>query len=478
MAQQEPDIVVEGAGDEEQSDEHGQEEQRLALTLQDLGRVHFHWSPFLCFLIVFVGVDVPDILFVGKMLLDVAHGLEGRHHGVVHVVVAVLAVAADAVEVRNAVELGAHGRERFVGIEISRVGLLDAVMHGIFDRRLLDDAYLGEFLDGHRDEVFIPHLPERIALAAEVLEAEPDLMLGVWYEIRRPIVEDLQAAHADVRLLHIDPAVGRDIAERGLRRLVRQAELVGEDADRDEVAVGQLLRRRLGFIGQSAVRQLVSQLGYRHAGENVVRFERHFTIWRLDDDAGQSVACSEQADDAALEAHFAAHQLDFLAYRLPELPRAVLWIEEAVDERGLFLTRLLAAEEVGKGLADGDTLDALAAPVGVDGVRVPSPDLVRVVAEEHAVELLAKAVDHEVLEALFFPRADAGVQIADADLEEPCQAEILDRLAAQRYRIGKEMVQIADAREPRAQQHDAVRLLWIRPALRQLAVAVQQPVVQ
>ena len=41
VAQQEPDIVVEGAGDEEQSDEHGQEEQRLALTLQDLGRVHF-----------------------------------------------------------------------------------------------------------------------------------------------------------------------------------------------------------------------------------------------------------------------------------------------------------------------------------------------------------------------------------------------------------------------------------------------------
>ena len=426
----------------------------------------------LCFLVVFVGVDVPDVLLVRKALLDVAHGLEGRHHGVVHVVVAVLAVAADAVEVRDAVELGAYNRERFVGIEVSGVGLLDAVADGVFDRRLLNDAHLGELLDGHRDEVFIPHLPECIALAAEVLEAEPDLMRWVWYEIRRPVVEDLQAAHADVRLLHVDPAVGRDVAERGLCRLVRQAELVGEDADRDEVAVGQLLSRCLGFIGQSAVRQFVSQLGYGHAGENVVCFERHFTIWRLDDDAGQLLACAEQADDAALEAHFAAHLLDFLAHRLPELSRAVLRIEEAVDEGCFLLARLLAAEEVGKGLADGDPLDALAAPVGVDGVRVSSPDLVCVVAEEHAVELLAKAVDHEVLEALFFPRADAGVQIADADLEEPCQAEILDRLTAQRYGIGKEMVQIADAREPRAQQHDAVRLLWIRPTQRQLAVAV------
>lgn len=430
------------------------------------------------FLVVFVSVDVPDVLFVGKVLLDVAHGLEGCHHGVVHVVVAVLAVAADAVEVRDAVELGAYNRERFVGIEISGVGLLDAVADGIFDCFLLDDAHFGELLDGHRDEVLVPHLPECIALAAEVLEAEPDLMLGVWYEIRRPVVKDLQAAHADVWLLHVDPAVGRDVAERGLIRLVRQAELVGEDADRDEVAVGQLLSRCLGFIGQSAVRQFVSHLGYRHAGENVVCFERHFALRCLDDDASQFLVRAEQADDAAFEAHFAAHLLDFLAHRLPELPRAVLWIEEAVDERGLFLARLLAAEEVGQRLADGDTLDALAAPVGVDGVRVPSPDLVRVVAEEHAVELLAKAIDHEVLETLFFPRADAGVQIADADLEEPCQAEILDRLTAQRYGIGKEMVQIADAREPCAQQHDAVRLLRVRSALRQFAVAVQQPVVQ
>lgn len=279
--------------------------------------------------------------------------------------------------------------------------------------------------------------------------ARPDA-LGPVQDTATTVVEDLQAAHADVWLLHVDPAVGRDVAERGLCRFIRQAELVGEDAYRDEVAVGQLLSSGLSLIGQSAVRQFVSQLGYGHAGENVVCFERHFTIWRLDDDAGQSVACSEQADDAALEAHFAAHLLDFLAHRLPELPRAIFRIEEAVDERGFFLARLLAAEEVGQCLADGDALDALAAPVGIDGVRIPSPDLVCVVAEEHAVELLAKAVNHEILETLLLPRADAGVQIADADIEEPCQAEILDRLTAQRYGIGKEMVQITDAREPRA----------------------------
>ena len=448
MAQQEPDIVVEGAGDEEQSDEHGQEEQRLPLSLQEIGRVHFIWSSFLyllSFLIVFVGVDIPDILFVGKVFPDVAHSLEGRHHGMVHVVVAVLAVAADAVEIGNAVELGAHSWERLIGIEIRRVGLLDAVAHGISDMFLLDDAHLGELIDGHLDEGLVIHLPERIALAAEVLEAEPDLVLRVWYEIWRPVVEDLQAAHADVRLLHVDPAVGRDIAERGLVCLICQAELVGEDADRDEVAVGQLLSRRLGAVGQRAVRQFVGKLGYGHAGKYVVCFERHFSIWRLDDNAGQFIACAEQADDAALEAHFAAHLLDFLAHRLPELPWAVFRIEEAVDERSLFLARLLSAEEIDKRLEDGDTLDALTAPVGIDGIGIAPPDLVGVVAEEHAVELLAEAVDHEVFEAFLLARAEAGAEIADADFEELHEPKIAYRFSTQRYRIGKEMMEIADA---------------------------------
>ena len=56
------------------------------------------------FMILFLGVYVPDVLLVGDALHDVADTLEGGQHGVVHVVVAVLSVTPEAVEIGQGVE--------------------------------------------------------------------------------------------------------------------------------------------------------------------------------------------------------------------------------------------------------------------------------------------------------------------------------------------------------------------------------------
>ena len=70
------------------------------------------------------GVDGPHVLLGRLAGLDVADGLHGGGHGVVHVVVAVLAVSAYAVEIIEAVEVPAHLPELLVGAEVRRVGLL------------------------------------------------------------------------------------------------------------------------------------------------------------------------------------------------------------------------------------------------------------------------------------------------------------------------------------------------------------------
>lgn len=52
-----------------------------------------------------VGVHGPDV-FLGRLAgLDIVNGLDGGCHGVIHVVVAMLAVAAHAIQVAETVKI-------------------------------------------------------------------------------------------------------------------------------------------------------------------------------------------------------------------------------------------------------------------------------------------------------------------------------------------------------------------------------------
>lgn len=50
-------------------------------------------------MVCLLGVHVPDIILGSNTIDDILHGLEGGHHGVINIVVAVLAVASHAVKV-------------------------------------------------------------------------------------------------------------------------------------------------------------------------------------------------------------------------------------------------------------------------------------------------------------------------------------------------------------------------------------------
>lgn len=52
-------------------------------------------------MILFFGVDVPNVRLISGARKDVLNGFERCTHGVVKVIVAVLAVATDAEEVRD-----------------------------------------------------------------------------------------------------------------------------------------------------------------------------------------------------------------------------------------------------------------------------------------------------------------------------------------------------------------------------------------
>ena len=75
-------------------------------------------------MVFLLGVDAPDALAVSGAGDYRAGGVHRRQHGVIHVVVAVLAVSAYAVEIIEAVEVPAHLPELLVGAEVRRVGLL------------------------------------------------------------------------------------------------------------------------------------------------------------------------------------------------------------------------------------------------------------------------------------------------------------------------------------------------------------------
>ena len=50
-------------------------------------------------MILLLGIDAPDIIFILKTVHDILDGFKSGHHGMIDVVVAVLSVAAYTLEV-------------------------------------------------------------------------------------------------------------------------------------------------------------------------------------------------------------------------------------------------------------------------------------------------------------------------------------------------------------------------------------------
>ena len=150
---------------------------------------------FLLFVILFLRIYAPDILLVFSAAQDVVHGLEGSGHGVIHIVVSVLAVSADAVEILKCIEVFNQLVHPVIGVEISGVSLLHPLTVAVEDLGILiDNAHADKLGDRLIDAGFFVHAPEVVALVAEILKADPHGMLRILDKVGRPVVEYLNSA--------------------------------------------------------------------------------------------------------------------------------------------------------------------------------------------------------------------------------------------------------------------------------------------
>jgi hypothetical protein len=407
----------------------------------------------------------------------------------IHVVVAVLAVAADAEQIIDLVEALAEQRKLLIGAEVGRIGLLHAHDMALLHRARRDDMDLLELLHREIKERLVRHRPEVVALRAEILEAEPYRMLRVLHEIRRPVDEDLQAADAHIRLLNIDPAVRHDIAERPFRRLILQKQLVDEHARRHEITIGELCGHIMRGMREPRPGKRSDKILDRHARKYIIRRNRAVrAVLRMIPDLREMalslhavvLVLRPQARDMRAHMDLAAHLTDLLRHRLPELARAVLRVKEPVDERGLdvlWLQMKGLREEILQHGGQRDALDALASPIRPKRRGILSPDLLRIFLEKGLVKLFAESIHHEILQRLLLPLMKAGMKIRAADAEHTRQAEIPNGLRVELHRIIEKFVQIEDARDAMAQEEHIVLLLRICAIRRQRALPAEHLVI-
>ena len=129
-------------------------------------------------------------------------------------------------------------------------------------------------------------------------------------------------------------------------------------------------------------------------------------------------------------------------------------------------------------LRNREALDALTAPVGADLAAGHAPHLLGVVAEERTIQFHAKAVDHEVFEALFLAgRQQLHLEVAHADLEHAPESKVANRVAVQRNRIVKELAEEKDAGKSATAKHHVVRLLGIGATFDQRDLAADSNVI-
>ena len=153
---------------------------------------------------------------------------------------------------------------------------------------------------------------------------------------------------------------------------------------------------------------------------------------------------------------------------LPHLARAELRIQEALDEARLrALLRVsprraerLRAARAAIALVIESPLMRCAPHSARDLGARHAPHLLRVVLEEGAIELVAEAVDEEVLERRLRAGAERAARARSSHRLRRCTAapRLRERGDAQLQRIVEETAPIEDARQARAHQHDAIRI--------------------
>ena len=262
----------------------------------------------------------------------------------IQIVVAVLAVSPYTIEVGDLVQIAAQAVDLIVSVEVSGISLFDVLDMGV-DRLVLapDHADLHHLGDSHLREVFIGHGPHLIALVAEILETDPDGVLDIRHHVRRPVVEDLEAAHFDTSVMYIYPVVRDDISDCRNTGLVFQLEAGHQDTDSDVIAVGQSGCDLRGLFGD--IVHAPHQIFDRHRGdENITGLFESLTVPLPGDSCQDTALALVDLFHTGIHFNTAALLEDLLSRDLPELAGAVFGIAEFLDQRGLDLSSLFSLE--------------------------------------------------------------------------------------------------------------------------------------
>ena len=205
-------------------------------------------------MIIVLEVDVPHVEIGTK---DIARGVNRRQHRMILIVVAVLAVAADQLQIRYASQVVSNASKiLFEVLVVDRIGLRHSNNDAVENILLADKAELHAFASGQVYQGLIVGVPQLIPRLHEIFESER----GVGW-IRHhgwtPILEVLDAADFDLGGVDVDPVV------------VEHVFLVDDEADREEIPVAKLLRRFHDASGRCGVHGR-DQLPYRHGRNEVI----------------------------------------------------------------------------------------------------------------------------------------------------------------------------------------------------------------
>ena len=402
----------------------------------------------------------------------------------IHIVVTVLAVPAHAVKILKGVQVSDQIVYLGIGIKVGRVSLFHLFSVGIQHIPLAgDNTHLNQLGDSEFHPFFLAHVPILVAFGTEIFQSNPDGMIRIFYQIGRPVIENLDAPQLHAHILHVDPAVGNDISQGLEICLIFQIQLINQKSYRYKIPVRQpfcdsgYLFRHIIHAG----RQVLNG----HGGNKHIRFLCVLlSVLFIGQALHPSVCCLELCDLTAFS-DLAAHLFHLCRRSLPELAGTILGIIELLNQRSLDLMLVLffrrqLLQIILQNAHDGQPLGPLRAPIRSNLPGMTPPELLGITLKKHGIQLASKGIDIKILQRIHRLFHKHCLQITEACRHRSGKSHVPDSPGIHLHRIVEKLLLIINTRHPVPGEHHPVFLLRIgspllkRHAASQLFIVIRR----
>src|SRR4051794_3035450 len=271
------------------------------------------------FLVIFLlDVHRPEVVALSQ---DVLHREHCGQHRMVLVVVAVHAVAADDLQVREIVEpLADDAKSVAIMLVIDRIGLGLADHGAIDDFGIADEVQRAQLPLRLSKELLVALGPELVTLIAEIFHADARVV-GIWDQLLRPGTEVLDPSDLHLGRVDVDPIVRE------------QVPLLEDQRNDEEIAVAQP-GGRIAHRRRRRRDHVLDELRQRHRGNELVGAEHvaGTVMSVLDLDGTDRAVVAVDLLDALLHAHLAALFGDAVTEGFPHHSRAEPRVVELLDQ--------------------------------------------------------------------------------------------------------------------------------------------------